>query len=89
MSVVAVLVVAVVGLGFVLYWSGRYGDRQRNKGTSLKRSVRAHTTARGQPKTGFATRDDALASARSMADRGREPLSAYRCDTCGKWHLGH
>jgi hypothetical protein len=89
MATTVVLVIAMVAVAFVLYWSGRFGDRRRSSGTSLRRGSHAHTTSRGQAKKGFASREDAMASARSMSKRGADQLSAYRCDTCGKWHLGH
>jgi hypothetical protein len=89
MATTVVLLIAVAALIFVFYWSGRFGDRRRNSGTSLRRGSRAHTTSRGQPKKGFNTREDAVASAQSMTKRGADELSAYRCDSCGKWHLGH
>ncbi|MGH3732706.1 MAG: hypothetical protein ACRDVC_04930 [Acidimicrobiales bacterium] len=89
MGTTIVLLIAVGAIAFVIYWSSHHGDRRRSKGTSLRREVRAHTTSRGQPKKSFATREDALSSAHSMSIRGGGSLSAYRCDTCGKWHLGH
>jgi hypothetical protein len=89
MATTVVLVIAVVAVAFVFYWSGRFGDRRRGSGTSLRRGVHAHTTSRGQAKKGFTTREDAVASAQSTSRRGGDQLSAYRCDTCGKWHLGH
>jgi hypothetical protein len=89
MATTVVLVIAVVAVILVFYWSGRFGDRRRSSGTSLRRGAHAHTTSRGQAKKGFASREDAVASARSMSKRDGEELSAYRCDTCGKWHLGH
>jgi hypothetical protein len=89
MATTVVLVIAVFAVGFVLYWSGRFGDRRRGSGTSLRRGSRAHTTSRGQAKKAFTTREDAMASAHSTSKRGGDELSAYRCDTCGKWHLGH
>ncbi len=89
MATTVVLVIAVAAVIFVFYWSGRFGDRRRNSGTSLRRGSHAHTTSRGRAKKGFATREDAVASAHSMSKSGGDQLSAYRCDTCGKWHLGH
>jgi hypothetical protein len=80
MATTVVLVIAVVAVIFVFYWSGRFGDRRRGSGTSLRR---------GSVKKGFTTREDAVASAQSMSKRGGDQLSAYRCDTCEKWHLGH
>jgi hypothetical protein len=88
MATTVVLVIAVVAVIAVFYWSGRFGDRRRGSGTSLRRGPHAHTTSRGQAKKAFASRDDALSSAQSMSKRGGDQLSAYRCDTCGKWHLG-
>jgi hypothetical protein len=89
MATTVVLVIAVVAVILVFYWSSRFGDRRRGSGTSLRRGSHAHTTSRGQSKKGFATREDAVSSAQSMSKRGGDQLSAYRCDTCGKWHLGH
>jgi hypothetical protein len=89
MATTVVLVIAVVAVILVFYWSGRFGDRRRGSGTSLRRGSHAHTTSRGQAKKGFSTREDAEASATSMSKSGGDQLSAYRCDTCGKWHLGH
>ena len=87
MTDVVVLAAVVAVLTFVLYWSGRYGDRNRNKGTSLRRGRSAHTTATGQAKKAYATRHDAEVAAQSDSRGGS--MSAYRCDTCGKWHVGH
>jgi hypothetical protein len=89
MATTVVLLIAVAAVIFVFYWSGRFGDRRRSSGTSLRRGSHAHTTSRGRAKKGFATREDAVASAQSMSKNGGDQLSAYRCDTCGKWHLGH
>lgn len=77
-----VLVIAVVIAVAVFQWSGKFGDRDRNSGTSLRRGPRTHTTARGQAKKGYDTRDQALSHA-------RDGLTPYKCDSCGKWHLGH
>jgi len=89
MATTVVLIIAVAAVAFVFYWSSRFGDRRRGSGMSLRRGSHAHTTSRGQPKRGFSSREDAVASAQSMSKRGADQLSAYRCDTCGKWHLGH
>jgi hypothetical protein len=89
MATIAVLIVAVALLVLVLYWSGRYGDRGRGAGTSLRRGPSAHTTSRGQPKKAYATRDEARAGARLLTKRDGAPMSVYRCATCAKWHVGH
>lgn len=89
MAAVVVLVILVGLVSFVFYWSGRYGDKNRNKGTSLKRGPRAHTTQRGQPKRGYASRSDAETQARKQATREGAPMDVYKCDTCSKWHVGH
>ena len=86
---VAVLLAAVCLLIFVFYWTGRYGGRGGPAGTSLRRGPRAHTTARGQPKKAYASREDAEARARRLTERDGAPMGVYRCDTCGKWHVGH
>jgi hypothetical protein len=86
MVTVVVLVVVVAVLGFVFYWSGRYGDPKRNSGTSLHRGASAHTTRNGRPKKAYATRDEAEAHTRSTDGA---PMSAYKCGTCDKWHVGH
>ncbi len=88
MSTVAILLAAVALLVLVIYWSGRYGGRARG-GTSLRRRPHAHTNANGTPKTAFATRDDAEERARTIAKRVGAPMSAYQCETCAKWHVGH
>jgi hypothetical protein len=88
MVTVGVLVVVAAVLGFVFYWSGRHGDPNRNRGTSLKRGASAHTTRNGRPKKGYATREDAERQARSSAKRDGS-MSAYKCGTCDKWHVGH
>jgi hypothetical protein len=89
MSAVVVLVVVAALVSLVFFWSGRYGDKNRNKGTSLKRGPRAHTTQRGQPKKGYATRSDAETHAHQQARRDGSSMDVYRCDTCSKWHVGH
>jgi hypothetical protein len=86
---VIVLVAVAAVVGFVWYWSGRYGDRNRSKGTSLRRGPRSHTTATGQAKRGYATRHEAEGAAQSTAARGGVDLSVYRCGTCEQWHVGH
>jgi hypothetical protein len=88
MTEVVVLVAVVALLAFVFYWSGRYGDRNRSKETSLRRGPSAHTTARGRAKKAYGTRHEAEVAAQSQAQHG-SAMSAYRCDSCGKWHLGH
>jgi hypothetical protein len=89
MAVLVVLVVLGVLVALVFYWSGRYGDENRSKGTSLKRGSRAHTTQRGQPKKGYASRSDAEVQAQKLAIRNGAPIGVYQCDTCAKWHVGH
>ncbi|HEV3268973.1 MAG TPA: hypothetical protein VGZ68_11290 [Acidimicrobiales bacterium] len=89
MTTVGVLVAVVVLIGLVFYWSGRYGDRNRGSGTSLRRGPSAHTTLRGQPKKAYATREEAAARALQMTKRDGAPMSVYRCSTCSKWHVGH
>jgi len=89
MSTFAVLVVAVALILLVLRLSGRYGDRRRGSGTSLRRGPHAHTTSIGQPKKGYETRDEAVQRAQLSTSRDEVPMNVYRCDTCGKWHLGH
>ena len=88
MTTVGVLVGAVAVLAFVFYWSGRYGGRARG-GTSLRRGPGAHTTSKGRPKVAYATREQAEAQARAMNRRDGAAMSAYRCGTCAKWHVGH
>ena len=89
MATTVVLLVAVVLVVVVLYWSGTFGDKRRGTGTSLRRGSHAHTTSRGKPKRGYDSREEAVAHAQSMMKRGEQPMSAYRCDTCSKWHVGH
>jgi hypothetical protein len=89
MAAVVVLVVLAAVVSLVFYWSGRYGDKNRNKGTSLKRGPRAHTTNRGQPKRGYASRSDAEAQAHKQTARDGSTMDVYKCDTCAKWHVGH
>jgi hypothetical protein len=88
MATVVVLVIVVAVLFFVFYWSGRHGDPNRSRGTSLQRDASAHTTRNGRPKKAYATRDEAEAQARSSAKRDGA-MSAYKCGTCDKWHVGH
>jgi hypothetical protein len=89
MSTVVVLVAVVAVLVFVFYWSGRHGDPKRNAGTSLKRGASAHTTRNGRPKKAYESREIAEAQARSMSNREGGSMSAYKCGTCDKWHVGH
>ncbi len=89
MSTTVVLVVAIAMIALVWNWSGRYGGRNRRGTTSLRRGPNSHTTRRGQPKVGFATREEAEARARSMSRRGGDSLGVYRCPTCKNWHVGH
>ncbi len=89
MAVIIVVAVLAALVSLVFYWSGRYGDPNRSKGTSLKRGPRSHTTQRGQPKKGYASRSDAEAQAQRQAAHGAAPMGVYKCDTCAKWHLGH
>jgi len=89
MVTAVVLVVVAAVLIFVFYWSGRHGDPNRSKGTSLHRGASAHTTRNGRPKKGYASRDAAQAHARSLTKEDGAPMSAYRCATCDKWHVGH
>jgi hypothetical protein len=89
MAVVVVLVVLAALVGLVFYWSGHYGDTNRNKGTSLKRGPRAHTTQRGQPKKGYSSRSEAETQARKQSAGDGAAMDVYKCDTCAKWHVGH
>ena len=89
MATVVVLVAVAAVLFFVFYWSGRHGDTKRNTGTSLHRGANAHTTRNGRPKKSYATRDQALAAASASTKRNEAPMSAYKCGTCDKWHVGH
>ena len=89
MSTVGVLLAAVALIALVLYWSSRYGVRGRSAGTSLRRGPGAHTTSTGRPKISYATRDEAVASARLLTARKGAPMSVYQCGTCAKWHVGH
>jgi hypothetical protein len=86
-SVVLLLAVAVLVL--VFYWSGRYGGRGRERGTSLRRGPGAHTTSTGRPKMSYAKREEAEARARLLSTRDGTPMNVYRCGTCAKWHVGH
>ena len=89
MVTVVVLVVVAAVLIFVFYWSGRHGDPNRSKGTSLRRGASAHTTRNGRSKKGYASRDEAQAQARSLTKKNGAPMSAYKCGKCDKWHVGH
>jgi hypothetical protein len=89
MAATGVLVLAAVLFAAVFYWSGHFGGRRRGGGTSLRRGPGAHTTSRGQPKRGYVTREEAQGQAQLLTKRDGVPMSAYRCDTCGKWHVGH
>lgn len=88
-STTIVFLVALSLIALVLYWSGRYGGRNRRGTTSLRRGPNAHTTRRGQPKVGFATREEAEARARTMSRRDGASMGVYRCPSCKKWHVGH
>ena len=88
MVTVIVLIVAIAIVGFVFYWSGRYGGRAK-PGTSLRRGPRSHTTARGRPKVGYDRREDAEARARLLSKRDGAPMNVYQCAVCAKWHVGH
>jgi hypothetical protein len=88
-ATVGVLLAALALILLVFYLSGRYGDRNRGAGTSLRRGPRAHTTLRGHSKMAYATRDEAAARARLLMKRDGAPMSVYRCGTCAKWHVGH
>ncbi len=89
MATVGVLIIAVTLLILVLFWSGRYGGKNRTSGTSLHRSPRAHITSKGRAKKGYAKREDAESRAQFLKKRDGVPMSVYRCDTCSKWHVGH
>jgi hypothetical protein len=89
MATLIVLVVVVGVIGFVMYWSGRHGDPKRNTGTSLHRGASAHTTRNGRPKKAYATREEAQAQVQRSRQRDGESMSAYKCGTCDKWHVGH
>lgn len=87
MATVVVLVAVVAVLAFVFYWSGHYGDPKRSSGTSLDRGASAHTTRNGRPKKSYDSREAAQAEA--MSQRAHGSMSAYKCGTCDKWHIGH
>jgi hypothetical protein len=89
MVTVGVLVAVAAVLAFVFYWSGRYGDPKRSSGTSLDRGASAHTTRNGRAKKSYASRDEAQDQARKMSQRSTGSMSAYKCGTCDKWHIGH
>jgi hypothetical protein len=89
MATVVVLVAVVAVLFFVFSWSGRHGDTNRSSGTSLHRGANAHTTRNGRAKKAYETRDQATAAANSSTRRNEAPMSAYKCATCDKWHVGH
>jgi hypothetical protein len=89
MVTAVVLVVVAAVLIFVFYWSGRHGDPNRSAGTSLHRGASAHTTRNGRAKKAYPDREAAEAQARSMTKRDGAPMSAYKCGTCDKWHVGH
>ena len=89
MATVVVLVIVVGVIGFVFYWSGRHGDPKRNSGTSLHRGASAHTTRNGRPKKAYASREEAQAQAQRMHQRDGGSMSAYKCGTCDRWHVGH
>ena len=89
MATIVVLFIAVGVVVLVFYWSGKYGGRGRTKTTSLRRGVRSHVTAKGRPKVGYASRDDAEAHARMLTLRDGQAMNVYRCDNCAKWHVGH
>jgi hypothetical protein len=89
MATVGVLIAVVAVLVFVFYWSGRHGDPNRSRGTSLHRGASAHTTRTGQPKKAYADRESAETQARSMTKRDGAAMTAYKCGTCNKWHVGH
>ncbi len=89
MAIVGILAAVAAVLVFVFYWSGRYGDTRRSSGTSLQRGASAHTTKTGRPKKAYATREDAETQARQLTKRDGSSMSAYKCGTCDKWHVGH
>lgn len=51
----------------------------------LRRPAQAWTTCPVTGKRGWATKDLARRSRRATPDRD---LHVYRCDDCGRWHLG-
>jgi hypothetical protein len=70
----------------------RGGKRNRSARPPLSPSggpAREHWRADGQPKTRFATQDEAnRSSLQARLDRGAD-LDPYRCGLCGGWHLGN
>jgi hypothetical protein len=50
---------------------------------------REHWRADGQPKTRFATPDEANRSALRLRLEHGADLHPYRCGFCGGWHLGN
>ena len=65
-------------------------SRRRLRRQTSSRPVRLpHFRADGQPKTRFGSEQDANRAALSARlDHGVD-LAAYRCDSCGGWHLGN
>lgn len=53
---------------------------------SGERSSYSHFTSSGSSKAGYTSRERAMEAARAKTDA--PPLSVYKCNTCGEWHLG-
>jgi hypothetical protein len=68
----------------------RGGKRsRRTTGPAPGATGREHWRADGQPKTRFASQDEANRSSLQLRlERGAD-LDPYRCGFCGGWHLGN
>ncbi len=70
----------------------RGGKRSRapaRRGPGPVGSAREHWRVDGQPKTRFATQDEANRSSLQRRLEEGADLDPYQCSFCGGWHLGN
>jgi Sec-independent protein translocase protein TatA len=85
--VVAIIIVGLIALA--IFGLSRLSDGKRPGGTSLRRTKSSHINANGTPKRGYATIEAARAAAIQQSNKGRQPVTAYKCSTCKNFHIGH
>ncbi len=84
---VPLVILGLIALAIIAL--SRLSVAKRSGGTSLRRTAASHINANGSPKRGYASMDAAREAAEKRTAMSKRPMSAYKCNSCKHYHIGH
>jgi hypothetical protein len=84
---VAIVILCLIGLA--IFALSRTSQTKRSGGTSLRRTASSHINMNGSPKKSYVSLDAAKVAASDQSVKTNQRMTAYKCATCPKYHIGH